>query len=498
MNDTKKTGSQRREAQQSVQSGESSMQHDLQNQQIELDKQSEALHLSQRDIEKSRERYVNSYELAPVGFLTLNRQGVIIAANLTCSHLLQEEKPDLLNRRFDAWIARKHIEKWHSRLSDIWQGQQVSNCEVLLRRRDGSTVSALLSFMGVPPDASPVVHIAITDITGRIEVETELRKSKKIIQDVIDGSSSLIYALDKDGKYTLANKKLLSLLKVGKDQLIGQGRENVYPESVARAHRRNDLAVMNGRAPAEFEELNMEDDGQHVYLSQKFPLFDEDGRLAGVSGISTDITDYKRMAKENLDANIRHKAVLTDAIAAIAATLEQRDPYTAGHQRRVAELAVAIGDEMGLSGEITDGLYFGGLIHDIGKISVPTEILGKPGRLNDIEYGLIKTHSETGFEIIKDIDFPWPVPQMILQHHERMDGSGYPQGLGGEQILLEARILAVADVVEAMSANRPYRAGLGMQAALDEITRKRGAGLDALVVDACLSLIREKGFAFST
>lgn len=314
---------------------------------------------------------------------------------------------------------------------------------------------------------------------------------------MIDGSSSLIYALDKDGKYTLANKKLLSLLKVGKDQLIGQGRENVFPESVARAHRRNDLAVMNSRVPAEFEELNMEDDGQHVYLSQKFPLFDEEGKLAGVSGISTDITDYKRMAKENLDANIRHKAVLTDAIAAIAATLEQRDPYTAGHQRRVAELAVAIGGEMGLSGEITDGLYFGGLIHDIGKISVPTEILGKPGRLNDIEYGLIKTHSETGFEIIKDIDFPWPVPQMILQHHERMDGSGYPQGLGGEQILLEARILAVADVVEAMSANRPYRAGLGMQAALDEITRKRGAGLDAVVVDACLRLIREKGFAFS-
>jgi len=210
-----------------------------------------------------------------------------------------------------------------------------------------------------------------------------------------------------------------------------------------------------------------------------------------------DISERKRMEQENLEAGIRLKAALEDAIGAMAATLEQRDPYTAGHQRRVAELAAAIAAEMGLAGEVIEGIHFGGLIHDIGKISVPAEILGKPGRLSDIEFGLIKTHAEDGYEILKNIAFPCPVVEMVRQHHERLDGTGYPQGLAGEQIILEARILAVADIVEAMSANRPYRPGLGMEAALDEITRQRGSGLDPLAVDACLRVIREQGFAFA-
>lgn len=471
--------------------------HELQVYQIELEMQNENLRMSYIELEASRDRYVDSYEMAPVGFVTLNRQGMIIAANLTCAALLQEDRTRLLKRRFDARVARQDVERWRSHLIGIWQGQPTSSCEVRMTRRDGSTVPVLLSIIGMPDVASPVVHIALTDITERIKAETLLRESKKLAQDIIDGSSSLIYALDKAGNFTLANKKLLALLNVEREQLIGRGRESFLPGAVARAHRENDLTVMSQGVTTEFEESNLEADGEHVYLSQKTPLFDDAGDVIGVFGFSTDITEYKRMAKENVEANIRHKDVLTYAIGAIAATLEQRDPYTAGHQRRVAELAVAIGREMGLDDDRVEGLYFGGLIHDIGKISVPTEILGKPGRLNDIEFGLIKTHSEAGFEIIKDIRFPWPVAEMVLQHHERMDGSGYPQGLTGEHILLEARILAVADVVEAMSANRPYRAGLGMQAALDEITRERGILLDASAVDACLLIIREMGFVFS-
>ena len=455
------------------------------------------LQVHQIELEASRDQYVNSYEMAPVGFVTLNRQGMIIAANLTCAALLQEDRVKLLKHRFDTWVARQDVERWRNHLIGVWQGQPTSSCEVRLTRRDGSTVPVLLSIMGVPEEASPVVHIALTDITKRIRAEAQLKESRKLAQDIIDGSSSLIYSLDKEGNFTLANQKLLALLKVSREQLIGRGRESFLPGAVARVHRENDLAVMSKGVTTEFEETRLEADGEHVYLSQKSPLFDDEGSVNGVFGFSTDITEYKRLAKEKIEAIIRHKDVLTDAIGAIAATLEQRDPYTAGHQRRVAELAVAIGREMGLDEDKVDGLYFGGLIHDIGKISVPAEILGRPGRLNDIEFSLIKTHSEAGFDIIKDIRFPWPVPEMVLQHHERMDGSGYPQGLTGEHILLEARILAVADVVEAMSANRPYRAGLGMQAALDEITRERGILLDAAAVDACLRIIREMGFAFS-
>jgi HD-GYP domain-containing protein (c-di-GMP phosphodiesterase class II) len=174
--------------------------------------------------------------------------------------------------------------------------------------------------------------------------------------------------------------------------------------------------------------------------------------------------------------------------------VEMRDPYTAGHQKRVAGLARAIGEELGLPADRRDGLHTAGLIHDLGKISVPAEILSKPSKLTAIEFSMIKVHPQAGFDILKSIEFPWPVARMVLEHHERLDGTGYPGGLRGEDILLESRILAVADVVEAISSHRPYRPALGIEAALDEIEVRRGIFYDAAVVDACRRLFREKGF----
>ncbi len=185
---------------------------------------------------------------------------------------------------------------------------------------------------------------------------------------------------------------------------------------------------------------------------------------------------------------------LERTVEAIAATLERRDPYTAGHERGVADLAVAIGREMALPEAVCEGIHIGALIHDLGKIQVPAEILSKPARLSAIEYELVKAHPEVGYDILKGIDFPWPVAQMALQHHERLNGSGYPRGLKGEEIVLEARVVAVADVVEAMASHRPYREGLGVEKALAEIERNRGTLYDAQAVDACLRLFREKGY----
>jgi PAS domain S-box-containing protein len=189
---------------------------------------------------------------------------------------------------------------------------------------------------------------------------------------------------------------------------------------------------------------------------------------------------------------------LEDSIQTIAATVEMRDPYTAGHQRRVATLAEAIALEMGLAEERVHGLRLAGTIHDLGKIGVPAEILAKPTRLSAIEFHLVQQHPQAGYDILKDVSFPWPIARMVLEHHERLDGTGYPRGLKGEAILLESRILAVADVIEAMSSHRPYRAGLGLDAALQEIQDKRGSAFDPEVVDACLRLFREKGFALTT
>jgi putative nucleotidyltransferase with HDIG domain/PAS domain S-box-containing protein len=181
-------------------------------------------------------------------------------------------------------------------------------------------------------------------------------------------------------------------------------------------------------------------------------------------------------------------------VEAIASIVEMRDPYTSGHQRRVAELAGAIAQKMGMTTEEKLAIHLAGIVHDLGKIKIPAEILSKPGRLNDIEYDLIKMHAQAGFEILKEIEFTWPIAEMVYQHHERMDGSGYPRGIKGDDLLPGARILAVADVMEAMSSHRPYRPGLGSDAALAELARGRGTLFDSQVVDACTVLIREDGY----
>lgn len=208
----------------------------------------------------------------------------------------------------------------------------------------------------------------------------------------------------------------------------------------------------------------------------------------------------RKRAEENLRESMEKlKNSLNGIIQAMALAVEMRDPFTAGHQRRVAELACAIAGEMGLPEERIEAIRMAGMIHDLGKISVPAEILTKspPSKLTEAEFALIKNHPQVGYEILKEIDFPYPIAQIVLQHHERMDGSGYPQGLRGDQIMLEARIIAVADVVEAMVSHRPYRPPLGIEAALKEISRNKGALYDPDVVEACLKLFEEGRFEFN-
>lgn len=186
------------------------------------------------------------------------------------------------------------------------------------------------------------------------------------------------------------------------------------------------------------------------------------------------------------------KAALVGTVNAAARLIEARDPYTAGHQQRVARLAAAIAGELGWQQERVEGLQLGAMIHDIGKINIPADILSKPGRLSPLEYQLVQSHAETGYEILKDINFPWPVAEIARQHHERIDGCGYPQGLKGRQIIEEARIVAVADVVEAIASHRPYREGMGIEAAIAEIRAGKGKRYDAKIVDICIRLLREK------
>jgi len=199
-------------------------------------------------------------------------------------------------------------------------------------------------------------------------------------------------------------------------------------------------------------------------------------------------------SSELIESEKKLRLSLVDSITAIASVVEMRDPYTAGHQRRVAQIAVAISKQLQLPEDRIEGVHLASVVHDVGKIKVPAEILSKPGRLTINEFNLIKEHSQTGHDIIRSIDYPWEIAEIVLQHHERLDGSGYPNGLKGDEILLEAQIIAVADVVESMISHRPYRAGLGVDAALEEIFLHRGNYFNADAVDICIRLFREQGF----
>ncbi len=255
--------------------------------------------------------------------------------------------------------------------------------------------------------------------------------------------------------------------------------------------------LMAGRGGRRSTNENITKDGQTVFCEwYNTALADSDGRTIGVASLVQDVT-HRHLAEESLREGLaKLRTTLKASIDSLASAIEMRDPYTAGHQERVTRLARAIAVEMGLGDERVEAIEIAGVIHDLGKLYVPAEILSKPTKLTDIEYAMIKMHAHAGFTILSKIDFPWPIAQIVHQHHELVNGSGYPQGLTGKEILLEARILCVADVVEAMSSHRPYRPALGIGSALEEIAQKRGILYDREVVDACLRLFREKLFKF--
>jgi len=246
------------------------------------------------------------------------------------------------------------------------------------------------------------------------------------------------------------------------------------------------LPLMEGKRA--FGALVLFDDKKNVFDADEVKVLEEMSGDLAFGILTLRVKAAHREHEQRLQKN------MLQTVEAIASIVEMRDPYTSGHQARVAELAKQIARQMGLSEEQMQAIHLAGLVHDLGKIRIPAEILSKPSRLNEIEYSLIKMHPQAGYDILKGVDFSWPIAQMVLQHHERMDGSGYPQGLKGEEILPDARILIVADVVEAMSSHRPYRPGLGIEAALEEIIRGRGTHYDPQVVDACVVLLREKRY----
>jgi HD-GYP domain-containing protein (c-di-GMP phosphodiesterase class II) len=236
----------------------------------------------------------------------------------------------------------------------------------------------------------------------------------------------------------------------------------------------------------------MRKDGSRVEVAiLGYPIkFNND--YIGMIAIYRDLTGSNGSKKELQDTLAKLRKTMNGIVHAMVSTVEIRDPYTAGHQERVANLASAIAQELDIPKDEIEGIQMAGTLHDLGKISIPAEILSRPGQLTDIEFSLIKRHPEIAYKILQNIDTPWPIAEIVYQHHERLDGSGYPRGLKGEEIQLAARILTVADVVEAIASHRPYRPALGVKKAVCEITRNSGILYDEKVVDACVKIIKEQ------
>ena len=322
---------------------------------------------------------------------------------------------------------------------------------------------------------------------------------RDIFQPLVENALDVITVLSGDGIIRYESNSIKRMLGYKPGELIGKSLFDViHPDDVPNViNTFNDgLQIPGCVASLEFRFQHKDSSWRNLDTIGRNLL--DNPSVEGTVLSFRDIT-ARVQAEEELQRDFEKlQGTLEGTIAALATITEKRDPYIVGHQKRVTRLACAIAEEMGLPADQIEGIRVAGTIHDVGKIGLPFEILSKPGPLNKIEFGLVQAHPQIGCDLLKTTEFPWPVAQILLQHHERMDGSGYPKGLAGRNILIEARILAIADVVEAMSHRRSYRPALGIDRALREVSQNRGILYDSRGVDACLGLFAEKGFTFES
>jgi PAS domain S-box-containing protein/putative nucleotidyltransferase with HDIG domain len=357
-------------------------------------------------------------------------------------------------------------------------------------RKDGKVIYTEIFGRRIEFRGRAAIVGTLVDITERVQALEALRESEERYRAVVDAAQDAIVTINSKAEIITWNNGAEKIYGYTADEILGKPLFAIMPERFHEAFKKAfERAVSTGKSTwvgKVTEIVGFRKDGSKFPAEMSLAVWEHKGETF-FTAIVRDITARKRTLEQL-------QLALEGAIYALEAAIEMRDPYTSGHQRRVAELSRAIAQEMGLPEDRVEGIYIGALMHDIGKISVPAEILAKPRRLDDAELNLVQAHTMVGYEILKKVEFPWPVAEMALQHHERLDGSGYPQGLKGDEITLEARILGVADVVEAMASHRPYRPARGVDEALEEISQNRGILYDPEVVDACLKLFTEKGF----
>ncbi|MFA5079617.1 MAG: PAS domain S-box protein, partial [Dehalococcoidia bacterium] len=470
-------------------------------------------------------RQVIDLSLEPVAITDLDCH--ITHASVKLLQLLGYDKEDLLGYGIENLMPRLQSRDIQSSIMACVSSNQSNEIDVPLRRKDGSEVACrmrvawidgemgtpkclILSFREVdaPTEQPPAAQ------AGEAQPATPVKEESP--QEATPSEIALTAAImiDQDTTITAVNTGFETLSGYSKEEIEGKMHwmEFVAEDDRPRLKRYHLLRQIDaGSAPSTFEFKFACRDGSTrdvvVYMSPQpdsgnltatlIDLAPHKKAEAAEKEAQEEEVNYLRRTEEQAENSLEkfHKTV-RDIVTAMARIIEMRDPYTAGHQERVARLVVAIATEMGMSEDRVEGIEIAAKIHDIGKVYVPMEILSKPGALTDIERQIIQTHARGSYDMLEPVEFPWPIAEISLQHHERMDGSGYPRGLKGDEICVDARILMVADVVEAMTYPRPYRPGLGIDAALQEISEKAGILYDSEVTEACLRLFREKDFTF--
>jgi len=450
---------------------------------------------------QSEDRYRTILDEMADAYFEVDIAGNYTFVNDSCCSHLGYSKEELIGTSFRGQMAKEEFDKVYKAFGNIYiTGKPERGIFYKLIRKDGTTAFAELAGFPLQNPKGEVIGFRGVgrDITERRQMEEALRQSEEKYRTIIENVQDGYFEVDLAGKFTFFNESLCEIYGYPKEELLGMNnRQYADKENAKKVFDAFNEIYKTGITGSIFEYEIIRKDGTRRQIEVSASLKkNSSGKPIGFRGISRDITERKR-AEEQLQQTLESLRKSVGAtIQVMVSAVEMRDPYTAGHQIRTADLARIIATEMGLPKEKIDGIRMAGSIHDIGKISIPAEILTKPTKLTDIEFSLIKEHSHSGYEMLKDVESPWPLAQIVYQHHERMDGSGYPRNLKGNEILIEARIMAVADVVEAMASHRPYRPGLGIDAALAEIEKNKGTIYDNTVANACLKLFREKGYQF--
>ena len=441
---------------------------------------------------QAEEKYRKLIKTTSKGFWFLNSKKLTVEVNQSLCDMLGYARNEMIGKTPMEFVDAENKKIFKEQTSEI-ENTTHRNYEISLKKKNGINVPTIINATTLVDKKGETEgsFAFVTDITERKKAEEKLKTITERLELAMDAGEHGFWDwnLDTDDIYFSPRYYTMLGYKPGELPMRKETWAGLmHPEDQKIIVPKVEKHVKNAESyEVEFRLKTKDGDWKWISGRGKSYSIDKKGISHRAIGVHVDITERKQSEE-------RLKKTMGTTIQTMSKIIEVKDPYTAGHQQRVSQLTTAIAKELNLPPDKIEGIKITSLLHDIGKISVPTEILSKTTTLSDIEFSLIKEHSQAGHDILKAIDFSYPVANIVLQHHERLNGSGYPQGLKGDEILLEARILGVADVVEAMSSHRPYRPSLGIDAALEEISKNKGILYDPEVVDACLKLFKEKGF----